>query len=137
MSDNADTQKMLELLTDIARSTRFMAMRAAREVALQALQKDSEKLAYHYSDGRASTEVAKLSGTSDFTIRSYWRKWNSMGLVSPSPKFKGRFERVFSLDDFGMDLPTAKVTSGLDSPKESADTGNEKLDSGVKISEPK
>lgn len=131
MSDETDMKKMIELLTDIARSTRFTAIRAARDIASQALQKDSEKLVYHYSDGRTSTEVAKLSGLSDFTIRSYWKKWNSMGIVSPSPKFKGRFERMFSLDDFGIDLPSAKVTEETGSSKKLSDTGKERADIGV------
>jgi len=104
-------RKIIELLTLIANWSRFSGIQAAREVLTQTMQHDSEKLAYHYSDGRASREIAKLSGLSDFTIRSYWKKWNSMGLVFPSTKFKGRYERAFSLDEFGIELPTLKVVS--------------------------
>lgn len=111
MSNNEDQKKIVESLATIAKWTRFNGMQVARQVITSTLQSDAEKLAYHYSNGRASTEVAKLSGVSDFTIRSYWKKWNISGLVVPSSKFKGRYERAFSLEDFGIDVPVAKQPS--------------------------
>ncbi len=103
-----DQKKVIELLSELAKWTRFEGVQKARQVLMETLKKDSEKLAYHYSDGRGSAEVAKLTGISDFAVRSYWKKWATLGLVVPSEKFKGRYKRVFSLEDLGIELPLKK-----------------------------
>lgn len=104
-SKNEDDQKrIIELLNEIAKWVRFEGVQRARQVLVETLKKDSEKLAYHYSDGRGSAEVAKLVGVSDFTVRNYWKKWATLGLVIPSEKFKGRYERTLSLEDLGIEV---------------------------------
>jgi hypothetical protein len=108
MSSNENQGRIVELLTEIAKWSRLGGIQIAREVISSTLQNDAEKLAYQYSDGRASRDVARIAGLSDFTIRTYWKKWNLAGLVSHSDKFKGRYERVFSLENFGIELPATK-----------------------------
>jgi len=101
-------RRTIELLQEIAKWVRFEGIQTARQVLNDFFKKDSEKLAYQYSDGRGSSEIAKIAGVSDFAVRSYWKKWSAMGLVVPSDKFKGRYEHLFSLDDFGIELPSPK-----------------------------
>ena len=102
--------KMIELLEEILKWTRFEGMQRVKAVLLETLRKDSEKIAYHHSDGRGSLEISKMAGVSDFAIRSYWKKWATIGLVRPSSKFKGRYERLFSLEDLGIEVATVEIS---------------------------
>jgi len=108
--DNDYRRRTIELLGEIAKWVRFQGIQLARQVFAEALRKDIEKLAYHYSDGRSSTEIAKIVGVSDFAVRSYWKRWSTIGIAVPSSKFKGRYERLFSLEDLGIEIPVAKKT---------------------------
>jgi len=101
--------KMIGLLEEILKWTKFEGMQRVKAVLLETLMKDSEKIAYHYSDGRGSLEISKIAGVSDFAIRSYWKKWATIGLAHPSSKFKGRYERLFSLEDLGIEVPMIKA----------------------------
>ncbi|MFY9300028.1 MAG: hypothetical protein WAO91_02400 [Candidatus Nitrosotenuis sp.] len=104
----SDTKRIVELLEESVKWQRFEGAQLAKKVLPDLLPKDADKLVYQCSDGRGSKEVATLSGVSDFTVRNYWKKWNIEGLVVPSQKHKGRFERVFSLEDFGIEIPQLK-----------------------------
>jgi hypothetical protein len=108
--DNDYRRRTVDLLDEIAKWVRFQGIQLAKQVFAEALRKDIEKLAYHYSDGRSSAEIAKIVGVSDFAIRNYWKRWNTIGIAVPSSKFKGRYERLFSLDDLGIELPVVKKT---------------------------
>jgi hypothetical protein len=103
--------RMIDLLEEILKWARFKGMQRVKAVLHETLKKDSEKIAYSYSDGRGSLEISKLAGVSDFAVRSYWKKWATMGLVQQSSKFKGRYERLFSLEDLGIEVPTIKQIS--------------------------
>lgn len=102
---SATDTRLVELLTELVKWTRFEGIQKARQILADSLKKDSEKLAYHFSDGRGSAEVAKVAGVSDFAVRSYWKKWQALALVVPSNKYKGRFQHVFSLEDLGFEVP--------------------------------
>jgi hypothetical protein len=104
-----ESRRIVELLEELVIWTRLAGINNARESLSEALKKDSEKLGYHYSDGRGSAEVGKMAGVSDFAVRSYWKKWAALGLMAPSKKFRGRFERLFSLYDLGFDVPPPKA----------------------------
>jgi hypothetical protein len=101
-------ERMVELLEELTKWARFQGAQLAKKVLRDILSKDAEKVVYQYSDGKGSAEIAALAGVSDFTVRSYWKKWNTEGLVIPSQKFKGRYERIFSLEDFGIEVPMPK-----------------------------
>jgi hypothetical protein len=110
--DERDLLKRIhEALEELLRWTRFEGMLKVKEVLLDVLRTDEEKLAYHYSDGRGSKEVAKLAGfKSHTTILDYWRKWAALGLVE-SINVRGgtRYKRLFSLSDFGIEIPKVKA----------------------------
>ncbi len=106
MSEN---QRIIELLEELVKWRRFEGAQLAKKTLRELFSKDTEKIVYQYSDGRGTKEIGDLAGVSDFSVRSYWKKWNIEGLVVPSEKHKGRFERVFSLEDFGIEIPQTKT----------------------------
>jgi len=119
MSD--DNKKIVELLEELVKWRRFEGAQLAKKTMRELFSKDAEKLVYQNSDGKTSRDIAALSGVSDFSVRNYWKKWNIEGLVVPSQKHKGRYERVFSLEDFGIEIPLSKASS----PQPEQNTGDE------------
>ena len=110
--------KVIELLEQILTWTRLQGVQNARAVLLDALNSDTLKVAYQLSDGRSSTEVAKACNLSPMTITNYWRRWFTLGIAQPSKKYKGRFERIFSLEDLGIEVPSIEVKAKVKTEKE-------------------
>lgn len=121
MSEN---QRIIELLEELVKWKRFEGAQLAKKTLRELFAKDAEKIVYQHSDGKTSREIAEIAGVSDFSVRNYWKKWNIEGLVVPSNKFKGRYERVFSLEDFGIDVPMLKNPS----PKSEKDDSQPETD---------
>lgn len=119
MSEN---QRIIELLEELVKWRRFEGAQLAKKTLRELFVKDTEKIVYQYSDGRGTKEIADLAGVSDFSVRSYWKKWNIEGLVVPSEKHKGRFERVFSLEDFGIETPQTKVAQETNKESQTTET---------------
>ena len=103
MSQNND---QTEILKEILKWTKYGNVHQVKEIFSKNIKTNSEKLAYHNSDGKSSREIAKISSVSHDTIQKWWKSWAENGLVSASSKFQGRFEKNFSLCDFGIDVPT-------------------------------
>jgi len=101
--------KVIKLLEEILRWTRLQGIQNARAVLEDTLANDILKTAYQLSDGRSSSEVRKACGVTGKTVTNYWRRWFTLGIVQPSPKYKGRFERAFSLEDLGIEIPSIEV----------------------------
>lgn len=103
--------KIIELLEEILKWTKFGGMLKVKDVLLDTLKKDEEKLAYQFSDGRSSREVAKTAGMHFTTVLGYWKRWSAVGIVEPLRVRRGlRYKRVFSLEDLGIEVPTPKKT---------------------------
>ncbi|MEX2193024.1 MAG: hypothetical protein WD717_06565 [Nitrosarchaeum sp.] len=111
MSEINDTKRIIELLEEFVKWQRFEGAQLAKKILRDLLAKDVDKIIYQHSDGRGTKEIAALAGVSDFTVRNYWKKWNTEGLIVPSQKHKGRYERVFSLEDFGIEIPSSKISA--------------------------
>ena len=110
--ESADKQdKIIELLGEILRWTRLQGVQNARAVLTTALKTDTDKIIYHLSDGRPSGQIAKVCGLTEMSIRNYWRRWFTLGITQPSKKYKGRFERSFSLEDLGIKVPAMPAAS--------------------------
>jgi len=101
--------KVIELLEEILKWTRLQGVQNVKAVLLDALKSDKEKVAYQFSDGRSSVEVGKACGVTHMTVTNYWRRWFTLGIAQPSKKYKGRFERTFSLEDLGIEIPSIEV----------------------------
>ena len=100
-------------LDQLIKWTRLAGMQQLRNTLTNSLSNDMQLLIYEYSDGKRSTrEIAKLTGVkSNQTISNYWQKWSSLGIVEPSQKYKGRFQRICSLEQVGLTVPP---TSNMD-----------------------
>lgn len=64
-------------------------------------------LIYELSDGtRGTREVASAAGIgSNATVAAYWKRWSKVGIVEPSPTYRGRYQRICSLEEVGLEVP--------------------------------
>lgn len=100
------------LLQEILRWLKFLGWQSAREVLEETLKTESERLIYQQSDGKSTIEIAKIAGVSHVTVYKYWQKWAVKGIVKPYEGYKGRYERAFSLEDFGIEVPQLSQKEG-------------------------
>jgi len=102
------TLKEIELiLKELLKWTRFAGMQQLRSVLSQTLKTETEMLIYELSDGtRGTREVASAAGVgSNATVAAYWKKWNKVGIVEPSPTHRGRYQKICSLEEVGLVVP--------------------------------
>jgi hypothetical protein len=98
-------KKTVELLEELVKWTRFTSMPHIKQVLLDALNTDEKKIAYQYSDGRNSRDVAILSGVYANSVADWWKKWIKVGLAESVKVQRGeRAKRSFSLEDFGIEV---------------------------------
>jgi len=108
MSAQLKTLKSIEQKLDqLLKWTRFAGMQQLRTIMTQNLETDTEMLVYELSDGERTTrEIARLAGVgSNATIAKYWKKWTKIGIVEPSEKRRGRYQRICSLEAVGLTVP--------------------------------
>ncbi len=80
-----------------------------RDVLLQELKTDEDKLVYECSDGVGSArDVEHQTGVDHSTVARLWKKWAELGIVEPSERFQGRMKRLCSLRDLAIRLPQRK-----------------------------
>jgi response regulator of citrate/malate metabolism len=106
--------EIITLLEELVKWTRFQGIQQAKGALERLLEGNLQRLIYHLSNGKSSEEISKAIGVSSQTVRNYWRSWYTSGIVSSSTKYKGRFEKVFNLEDLGIPLPK----QGTGTPKE-------------------
>ena len=114
MSDDEETK---DILKEILKWTKFASLEKVRDLLKTELNTDSKKLVYEYSDGRSSPEIEQLIGVDETTIRDYWKEWAMAGLVKLHPDYKKRYRQVFSLREFGVEIP--KIMAKTQSPENS------------------
>jgi hypothetical protein len=100
------TDRIIELLEEILKWVRLEGAQRALDTLKELLKTDTEKLVYENSDGHTSREIAGVVGTSHATVINYWKKWLRFGIVKEKSSRGGtRFVKVFSLADFGIEVP--------------------------------
>lgn len=110
------------VLKEILKWIKFQSVLKAKEVLQSTLTRDIEKLIYEYSDGRGSQEIANLVNVSHGTVFNYWKKWFTLGIVEPiSVKGGIRYKKVFSLRDFGIEVPLMKEEKTISEPQETVE----------------
>lgn len=102
--------RIIELLEEILKWTRFEGNQRVKEILLDELDTDVKKIVYELSDGRSSPEIAKEIDVTDKTIRDWWKKWVKRRIAEVHPNYSKRIRKVFSLGDFGIEVP--KVNKG-------------------------
>lgn len=93
-------------LKELLKWSRFAGMQQLRNVLSQNLKTDTEMLTYELSDGaRGARDVASAVRISHTTVLNNWKRWNKVGIVEPSPSFQGRYQRICSLEEVGLEVP--------------------------------
>lgn len=108
MSEELKALRNIESKLDqLLKWTRFAGMQQLRTIISQNLTTDAEMLVFELSDGERTTrEVARLAGIgSNSTVAGYWGKWSKLGILEPSQKRQGRFQRICSLQEVGLTVP--------------------------------
>ena len=107
-----DNQDIIEILKEILKWIKVTSIPHVKKLLLELLPSDEERLAYQYSDGRTSREVSRLAGVSHITITRWWKTWIIAGIAETIDVKGGeRARRVFSLEDFGIEVPSPKSIS--------------------------
>lgn len=100
---------MIEILEEMLKWVKVTSIPQVKKLVLDLLPTDEEKIAYHCSDGRSSQEVAKFAGVSYVTITKWWKIWARAGMAELiGVKGGERAKRMFSLEDFGVEVPSPK-----------------------------
>ena len=82
------TDRIINLLEEILKWTRFEGTEKVRTVMDSELDDDTKKLIYHLSDGESSPKIAKIVKTDPSTVRDYWKKWAKKGIMKIHPDEK-------------------------------------------------
>jgi hypothetical protein len=98
--------KAIQLLEEILKWTRIEGMQKTKSIFDEFVKTDLEKLVYENSNGQTSREVGAIAQTSHTTVINCWKKWSRFGIIEEVSSRGGtRYRRVFSLSDFGIEIP--------------------------------
>jgi len=115
MDENAEVLTLLhrieQRLLAVERWLRFSNMDKLRDILSHELgDDDRKKLAYECSDGsRGYREVGQMAAVAGPTVQGWWGRWFAIGIMEASPNRTGRVQRICSLREVGLDVPTARV----------------------------
>jgi len=112
--------RMIELLEELVKWTKVTSIPRVKELLLGVLKSPKEMIAYQASDGETSgREVGDRANVNQTTVTNWWKAWIKAGIAESISVQRGeRAKRVFSLDDFGIEVPAKKEAE----PKESEET---------------
>lgn len=106
MSSNTEER----LLSEILKWIKIIGAKDVKATLEFALDTEQKLQIYALSDGnRGGVEIGKTVSTSDSTVRRYWEKWKTLGIVEPI-KVKGgeRCVATFDPENFGLKLVKGK-----------------------------
>ena len=114
MGESSYRKELINLLSEILKWTRFIGKQQLKALLLDNLTEDVEKVVYELSDGNSLREIERICkengySVSHATIGNYWEKWAPVGIVEPNKKYKGRYERIVSLKEVGINFPTIEL----------------------------
>jgi hypothetical protein len=112
MSNSESVDDSKRILVEILKWMKFTGMEKLRKSIDDSMETDLKKLVYELSDGRSSPEIEQETGVDDSTIRDYWKEWAYLGLVEIHPDYKKRYRKLFSLGEFGIEVPKSKSEAG-------------------------
>ena len=101
-------KEILKELKEQNKWLRFLALGTLKSLLSSSLETKEQKRIYQLSDGKNSTnEISKKLHDegikiSHMTVYNYWKRWNALGIVEPSEKYSGRFQKIVNLDDFNL-----------------------------------
>jgi len=115
--ETSKDDQIIQLLGELVRWTKVTSIPHVKRLLDEILQSSEEKVAYQNSDGkRTQVEIAKIAKVSQMTVSNYGKKWIKNGIAKAMATTKGqRAVRLFSLEDFGIEVPQI-----VEKPKESS-----------------
>jgi len=102
---------MIELLEELVRWVKVTSIPQVKNLLEEILSSSEEKIAYQASNENTTyRQVAEIANVSLPTISNYGKKWIKSGIARAVPTKGGgqRAVRLFSLEDFGIEIPTIK-----------------------------
>ncbi len=98
--------RMVKLLEELVKWTKVTSIPHVKQLLSEILASPEEKIAYQSSNGKkTSRQVAQQTAVSQMTVSRWWKKWVKAGIAEPISASGGkRAKRLFSLDDFGIDV---------------------------------
>ena len=112
---SSEKDQMLNLLEEMLKWIKFEGRIKAREIFTSELDNDVKKLVYELSDGKSSTDIAKIVKVDPSTItRDYWHRWTEKGMMELCPSYKRRYCKVFSLAELGIEVPEIESSEETD-----------------------
>ena len=118
---------MVEVLEEILRWIKVTSIPRVKQLLLDTLPSDKEKVAYYYSDGQDSRAVSTASGVPFTTVTRWWKRWIRAGIAEAVGAKRGdRAKRIFSLEDFGIEVPLTEgvATENKTLSQSSSETSN-------------
>ena len=115
---------MIELLDELVKWTKVTSIPKVKELLLSILKSPEEMVVYQSSNGeKTSREVADVANVSQFSIAKWWKAWIKAGIAESVSVRRGeRAKRIFSLDDFGIELPVIKEVTAEEGGIEGEET---------------
>jgi hypothetical protein len=118
MEEKKYRAKLIDLLSEILKWTRFIGKQQLKALLLDSLKEDVEKVAYELSDGKSLREIERICKDNGYsvsrdTINRYWYKWVALGFVEPSKRFKGRYEKIVSLEEVGIECSKIELKKSV------------------------
>jgi len=116
---SSEKNRTIELLEELVKWTKVTSIPHVKKLLEEILPSPEEKVAYESSDGKPSQEVAKLCNKSYSTVTVWWKNWIRVGIAeSIASKGGQRAKRVFSLYDFGIEIPQLAPKEKAKAPEE-------------------
>lgn len=101
-----ELERIATLLEEQLRWSRLLGLVALKPILQKELSDEKTTGAYFLSDGLRSTrDIAKLVKIGNKTVGNYWCRWEKLGIVEESTKFKGRMKHSFNLESVGIEIP--------------------------------
>jgi len=101
-----EDEKIVSLLEELVKWARVTSIPHVKKLLTEILVSTEERIAYQSSNGKkTSRQVAKQAAVSQKTVSLWWKKWIKAGIAEPISARRGkRAKRLFSLDDFGINI---------------------------------
>jgi hypothetical protein len=114
-------EKIIGLLQELGKWVKVTSYPQVGKILNEQVQSEAQKIVYANSDGiRTTKEFFELSGMYSPDVSENWKKWARAGIVNQVPVKGGtRGQSLFSLEEFGIEVPKNKTDKVADAKKTS------------------
>lgn len=119
MGSERPSGRVEQLLEELVRWTKASAYAQVRETLLRALDSPNKLRVYALTDGKRTTrQIGRESGVNIRYVSEYWQAWEAIGILERVPGTRARRRAVFSLEDFGIEVPGLPSEASLEGGRE-------------------